>query len=334
MDHRASEGSKTLEGELHQEFLEAVAPALEGITEHCDRHASHAADALCPECGKLFCWSCMAFDSRRETLLCQACAGEKLQSDARMSWFRVARMPFIYVLLIVIAAFIAYTGGVGNPSAADLLAEDSGKSWHEMRAGLLWLRQAARAVDRAEQLSNSHANPEMKAKWAELAHTSMARARRSWRGTRPEWDLAIAEAVALANCGDPESALDVLVEIGPNLSRKHPAYVSFLFHRGNIALQNGDKAGAFADWGAVLDRSRSEVSDMMATSMMRLEQLLTANLEEEAMYQWIREECDTLMTAGAAGQRIDRIIAKHHLQNEFAGAMIFRPGQGIYRSKG
>ncbi|MHC4943701.1 MAG: hypothetical protein ACYTG7_11850 [Planctomycetota bacterium] len=328
MVHPASEGSQTILARFHQEFLDAVAPAFEGITEHCEAHATHAADALCPECGKLFCWNCMAFEARGETLLCRSCAEQKEQKDSRASMFRLARMPFVYVLLIVAAAFIAYTSGVGNPSVAKMEADDLGKPWHLQRAPILWLQQAVRARDRADHLRTNHGNPEMKTLWADIAHTSFAKARISWAGAKPEWDLAIGEAVALANCGDPDSAHDVLMGISSSIGRAHPGYMAYLFHRGNIALQCNDKESAFTDWAEVLDRSRGEFSAMMRQNMSRLERLMTGDLEENNLYLWIREECDTLMPASATRRRIEKIIEKNDLEDEFNQAMMLRHGNG------
>lgn len=309
-----------MDWELHRDFLKAVSPALDGAHEHCCVHEERPADALCPVCEKLHCFECMSFDAEKEVLTCRQCRTARAGSSARTSWQRIARMPFFYVLLIVMATLVAYTLGFRNPSIEKIQRKDAGRPWHERRAGKLWLQQAVRAKERTEHLYEIGAAREEISKWAGLARSAFANARICWKGEKPELDLTIAEALMVGKGGDPEAFYEKLCELDDSIDKDHHAYLSFLFHRGYAAWLTGRPESAIDDWKTVL-RAAEFASEALAPGMLldELFDLATGDVEEGMLYVLIRQACDTFMDEFQVRERILEFARENNLEDELIG---------------
>lgn len=309
-----------MDWELHRDFLKAVSPALDGAREHCFVHEERPADAFCPVCEKLHCFECMSFDLEKEVLTCRQCRKARAGSSVRKSWQRIARMPFFYVLLIVMATLVAYTMGFRNPSIEKIQRKDAGRPWHERRAGKLWLQQAVRAKERTDQLYESGAAGEDVSKWAGLARAAFANARACWTGEEPELDLAIGEALMVGKAGDPEASYEKLRELDDSIDKGHPAYPSFLFHRGYAAWRTGHPESAIDDWKTVL-KAANIASDALAPGVLLDEifDLISGDIEAGMLYVLIRQACDTFMNEFEIRERILEFARKNNLEDALTG---------------
>ena len=317
-----------MEKHLHQELLDAISPALGMASEKCTVHSQKTADALCPECGKLYCMRCMAFDQESETLVWGRCRANLINRVGRSMLSRIARLPFVYVMLLASLTFAAYASGLGNPGIDEMQKADSDKPWFQNRAGKLWVQQASRTKKRVEQLENGNAPQEELLSWAKLTHSAFANAHKCWEGKEPEIDLAIGKALALAETGQKRSAYHALLNLDREMFPDHPARLAYLYHRGKAALQCGCRKEAVKDWTRALKMAEPSSSYTSPWLMLnRINDVFSVKNMEGVILQWIRQSCGTLMGAHDIRENIFNRIRENGMEAEFPRNQIPCPAQ-------
>jgi tetratricopeptide (TPR) repeat protein len=328
MQNTTGEVYKDGGAQLHQEFLDAVNPVLRTAFENCSVHRQREADALCAQCEHLYCWECLFFDPLEERLVCPSCRTDPVNNRGPSWLARGLRMPFVYVLALVLITLAAYASGLGKPGPEAMRKADAGKPWHRQRAAKQWLQQAARAKERSKHLKKMGASQEETSRWAGLARTALTQARTCWKGMKPEIDIAIGEALALVEQGQEEYALQALQAIEGIISDQHPAYLPYLYHRGSVALKCSRQESAIDDWTQALKRIGA-IYDVPSPeyALKEISKLLAGSLGENALHAQIRNLCDTSLNRYEIRDRILGDVQKNKLEEYF-------PKELVPRSKG
>lgn len=237
-----------MENKTEQEVLKEIAGIIFPLTGKpdvvCREHKDAKAIVLCSQCSAGICWDCMRKGVNPEKMMCPQCTAEAEAGLSFFKYLKVLKFPAIWVLVCITAAGIAYGLGVGNPNLDEMQIKDKADPWYRKDAGTILLAQASRERQRAAALRVLNRDEEAK-KWSLMASKSFAKCAEYWQGTPAVVNLKIAEALMLADAGDPDSALALLQNI--NIAPADQIYPSFQFHQGKIYLikENNKKADEF-----------------------------------------------------------------------------------------
>ncbi len=260
----------------------------------CVNHPGILADAVCAECGRLFCWQCVSLDQESLDFQCYGCQARLQEKTKTFALVSVLKEPFFYVALAVVLAGVAYVLGVGNPDTAALARADRNDPWYHQRAGKLWLRQATRTRRRVAFLEHKNRTEAMCA-WASLSAGAFRQAADSWAGSEPEADLRIGEALMLAKSGKQEKAYQQLLALDAKIPPENLSWPSYMLHRGELAFELGKAGQGKADWTALLTKIAAMVSQKRGFDRMLdgLIDIYGKDRQAFLMHGTVRGICDT-----------------------------------------
>ncbi len=262
--------------------------------EHrCAQHPECRADAVCAHCHALACWRGVAYDAETDAFLCGGCREAAERIRRRQRRWRVLRLPSTYVIVVVLAAGLAYAAGIGNRSPARLARSDEGKLWYAQDLPLAWVEQASRTRKRAAALEQLR-EPRAAASWAQVAEGGFARAATLWAGTPVERDLRLAATQMTAKAGQPREAVAAGERLAATVPENSPDRPVFLYQLGRLRLAAGDRSGAASAWSAALDAIPEEKAEATLTTVLDGMLSQYADLHVEALVRSrIRTVCET-----------------------------------------
>ncbi|OGV52287.1 MAG: hypothetical protein A2X49_17140 [Lentisphaerae bacterium GWF2_52_8] len=264
----------------------AGTPGSTAPDKFCSFHPERQAALLCSCCAAAICVECLAEISEPLAISCAKCREEERKRNSATAFFRILRLPAIWVLLCLFASALAYAAGLGNPSLDELIRTDKGKEWNLRKAPQLLVRQAARerrhAIDMAKRQEKEQAK-----RWAARAATSFQRSAAFWADAPISADLKIAEAEMQELAGESVAALRTLESI--KIPNDYPSDAVLQYRMGLLLQEAGNEKEASARFEKALAATRTSHEK----TFEQMIDLLSAERRKADLQGKIRVVCGT-----------------------------------------
>jgi len=274
------------------QFVDAVVPDLDPRAEKCVNHPNARGQAVCPGCMKLFCWECMAWHPKTESVICTQC--QHAQALRRRAGLLVAwyRKPLFYVALLAVIGVALYLAGGGNEGPRPVGA-DGGVPWFKRRAGLDYVLQARWARRRAMQLE-LQGDGDGAGKWYALTAQALEKTCEPFGEFPCKLDVAVGTASALGKSGQVADGLVDLLKLDPSIPESDPLRAPYLYARAGLLWISGDRQAACRDWSELM-------ATTSPTNTFGLGDIIDQTLDMAAgghhmgvIVKYVRKACDTM----------------------------------------
>jgi hypothetical protein len=305
----------TPDSSIGARFANLVSGEIRANPLACENHPDKEPDLACPDCNKLFCKRCVAYDTDAQQLYCQDCAAK--HEKQRNQVFRFAKMPTVYVLLIILLALGRFLTDPDNISPQHLAKADQPKTWDKKRVPRLWLQQAFRIHQRMALIPDGKRQSERK-HWAMHALNALTNARKHWDAAPIATDLTMAEARLLGASSQHEKALSKLQTLKADISPGHQAYAALRFQQGRLNLQLDRIDKAIEDWTAVLTATQPKNNGAGAANLIgKLIEQSPASLHSFTLEYAAKTLAGTDQLPIRTRYEVLKAITEHKLQEHF-----------------